>query len=307
MTTIGVSVHDSLFTGDGASRRDLLQAVVDGGLDHVTVGDHVSFQDGIGFDGLLAATAVLSASDALSVLVGVYQLPLRHPMVVARQLASISQLAPGRLVFGVGVGGEDRLEVSNCGVDPATRGRRTDESLTVLAALATGDEVDHQGEFFTLERASVRPAPSPRVPVVIGGRGEVAVRRTVEHGDGWLGIFCTPRRFAATRVEVLEASEAAGRVVAPDFFGVNVWCGLDRSPDRAREHVATAMEDLYHRPWAEFEHLSASGTAEQVAERLAEFVAGGATQITVIPAAASPQAGVELAAEVGALLRGAAG
>src|ERR1039457_6961349 len=76
---------------------------------------------------------------------GVYLLALRHPLLTARQLASISQLAPGRLVLGAGVGGEDRSEVSNSGVAPASRGRRLDECLQVLRALASGDAVDHQG------------------------------------------------------------------------------------------------------------------------------------------------------------------
>ena len=61
-----------------------------------------------------------------------YLLPLRHPVLVARQLADIERLAPGRLVLGVGVGGEDRHEVAICGVDPATRGARMDECLAVL-------------------------------------------------------------------------------------------------------------------------------------------------------------------------------
>src|ERR1039457_1332282 len=132
---------------------------------HVCVGDHVSFHDGTGFDGLTAATAALSGSDRLPVLVGVYLLALRHPLLTARQLASISQLAPGRLVLGAGVGGEDRSEVSNSGVDPATRGRRLDECLQVLRALASADAVDHQGEFFELTSARIKPAAELGRPV----------------------------------------------------------------------------------------------------------------------------------------------
>jgi alkanesulfonate monooxygenase SsuD/methylene tetrahydromethanopterin reductase-like flavin-dependent oxidoreductase (luciferase family) len=72
----------------------------------------------------------------LPVYSGVYLLPLRHPVLVARQLADIDRLAPGRLIFGVGVGGEDRREVSVCGVDPATRGLRMNECLTVVRQLS---------------------------------------------------------------------------------------------------------------------------------------------------------------------------
>jgi alkanesulfonate monooxygenase SsuD/methylene tetrahydromethanopterin reductase-like flavin-dependent oxidoreductase (luciferase family) len=83
-------------------------------------------------------------------------------------------------VLGAGVGGEDRSEVSNSGVDPATRGRRLDECLQVLRALASGDAVDHQGEFFELTAARIKPAPDPPVPLVIGGKGDTPLM-------GWIG------------------------------------------------------------------------------------------------------------------------
>ena len=79
---------------------------------------------------------------------GVYLLPLRHPVLVARQLADLSQIAPGRLTFGVGIGGEDRHEVSICGVDPATRGRRMNECLTAVRQLMTGKPVTMHNAFF---------------------------------------------------------------------------------------------------------------------------------------------------------------
>ena len=70
-------------------------------------GDHVSFIVGTGFDGLIGATHELATEPSLRAFVAVYQLPLRHPVLVARQLSSVSERYPGRLSFGVGVGGED--------------------------------------------------------------------------------------------------------------------------------------------------------------------------------------------------------
>ena len=70
--------------------------------------------------------------------VALYLLPLRHPVPVARQLATIGGFAPGRLTFGVGIGGEDRHELEICGVDPGSRGRRMDESLEILRGLSAG-------------------------------------------------------------------------------------------------------------------------------------------------------------------------
>src|ERR1700742_2474246 len=115
--------------------RDYLARVGESGIDHVCCGDHVSFGGGHGSDGLVQATALAMLHPTLPVHTGVYLLPLRHPVLVARQLADLARLAPGRLVFGVGIGGEDRREVSNSGVDPATRGRRMNESLAVLREL----------------------------------------------------------------------------------------------------------------------------------------------------------------------------
>ena len=125
--------------------RQSLSAVSAAGLDHVTVGDHVSFRGGAGSDGLVQATALAVAAPELEVHTGIYLLPLRHPVPVARQIASLALLAPGRFVFGCGIGGDDRAEVVACGVDPATRGRRMDESLAVLRPSTCGGAGQLQG------------------------------------------------------------------------------------------------------------------------------------------------------------------
>jgi alkanesulfonate monooxygenase SsuD/methylene tetrahydromethanopterin reductase-like flavin-dependent oxidoreductase (luciferase family) len=300
---VGISVHDSLMTADAGRRRGLLDLIDQAGLDYVGVGDHVSFHDGTGFDGLISATAALAANDRLPVLVGVYLLALRHPLLTARQLASISQLAPGRLMLGAGAGGEDRSEIANSGIDPATRGRRLDECLAVLRALARGEPVDHKGEFFTLESASIQPAPSPPVPIIIGGKGDAAVRRAARYGDGWLAIFCSARRFAQTRQQIADAAAALDRE-PPPWYGVNVWCGLDSDAVRARQLLASQLETLYHLPFERFERVTIAGTPAQVAEQLAPYVAAGAANLTVVPAAAAPETGVEHVAAVRSLLTG---
>lgn len=302
MLELGVSMHSSLITADARARRDFLASLEDSGLDQVTVGDHISFHGGTGFDGMVAATSVLAATDRLKVVIGVYQAALRHPMITARQVATLSELAPGRLVLGVGVGGEDRSEAANSGINPATRGRRLDETLGLLRRLATGELVDHEGEFYSLNQASILPAPSPRVPIVIGGGGDAAVRRTVAHGDGWLAMFCTSRRFAETRARILdEASAAGGRV--PDWFGFSVWCGIDSDPSRARQMLGDAMHDLYKLPTEKFEHLTPAGTPEQVADWLAPYVAAGARNITLVPIAGAAGDAVDGAAEVRRILQ----
>lgn len=282
---------------DPANRRRLLERAADAGLDHITVGDHISFHGGTGFDGLISATSVLTSQDRLSAIVGIYLLGLRHPMLAARQLSTLCRMAPGRLTLGVGVGGEDRNEIRNSGIDPTTRGRRLDEALAVIRYLATGEEVTHHGEFFDLDAASILPAPQPRVPLVIGGKGDVAVRRTAKFGDGWLGIFCSARRFAETRERILAAATDYDRQ-PPSWFGVNVWCGLDTDESRARELLRYQMESLYQLPYEKFKRIAPAGTPARVADELAEFIHAGAEHITIVPVAESPEAAIDAVANV---------
>lgn len=299
---LGVAVNDALLTPDANRRRAILSAMGDAGLDHLTVGDHISFHGGTGFDGFVSATTALASHDSLRVLLGVYLAGLRHPMATARSLATLSQIAPGRLIFGVGVAGEDRREVSNMGVDPATRGRRMDETLGLLRRFATGESVDHHGRFFDLDKARILPPVEPRIPIVVGGAGDVAVRRTVEYGDGWLGMWCSARRYAATHQQIVDGFAAAGRG-EPTFAGLNVWVGFGDDAATARAALGEEMSRLYNLPPEKFANISAAGTPADVADFLAPYVASGARTITLIPVSRSVEDGIAGAAEVRRLLR----
>ncbi len=167
---VGFRPPHEVFAEGPAALRGLLTRADALGIDQVCVGDHVSFHGGRGFDGLVQATALAALAPRMAVHTAVYLLPLRHPVPVAWQVASLAELAPGRLVFGVGLGGEDRHEVAVCGVDPATRGLRTDECLSIVRRLLAGDSVTYAGQFFQLRDASIAPAPSPPVPILVGGR-----------------------------------------------------------------------------------------------------------------------------------------
>ena len=88
----------------------------------------------------------------------------------------------------------------------------------------------------------------------------------------------------------------------PPWYGINVWCGLDADAAQATRLLAGQLESLYHLPFGKFEHLTPAGPAAQVAEALAAYRAAGAEYLTLVPAAASPEAGVEHAAAVRAVL-----
>jgi alkanesulfonate monooxygenase SsuD/methylene tetrahydromethanopterin reductase-like flavin-dependent oxidoreductase (luciferase family) len=297
---VGYRPRLPLFT-DAAALRAAVARAEASSLARLCVGDHVTFRGGQGYDGLVQATALIAQSARLQVATTVYLLPLRHPVTVARQVASIADLGPGRFAFGVGVGGDDRSEVRACGVDPATRGRRTDESLGVVRALLAGDTVDLDGEFFQLHGVTIgRHHPTP-VPILVGGRSDAALRRAGRLSEGWLGVWVSPRRFAEAAGRVEETAAAEGRDVVWQH-AIQVWCGFGASPEAARPHIAAAMESLYARPFADFERWSPLGTAEDVAEALAPFVDGGCRDINLISIAADADEALEQTIAVSELL-----
>ncbi|HEY7008484.1 MAG TPA: LLM class flavin-dependent oxidoreductase [Jatrophihabitantaceae bacterium] len=307
MADIRVGVFPPLdrLAGGPDQLRTTLTSIVDQRLDHLCVGDHVSFFVGAGSDGLITASALLTAQAELPVYVGLYLLPLRHPVPVARQLATIAQLAPGRLTLGVGIGGEDRHEVDICGVDPGTRGRRMDESLRILRGLADGTPVTFHGEFFDLQDALIVSAPSPRIPLIVGGRSDAAISRAARLGDGWLGVWVSPSRFAAVRDHFSSGAAAAGRDASRFRHALNVWCGFGATRAAARNAVATRMRAFYQMPFEPFERYSPYGTPEHVAEFLSPYVDAGCSTFNVIPCADDDESAIAAAGEVRRLLTSA--
>jgi alkanesulfonate monooxygenase SsuD/methylene tetrahydromethanopterin reductase-like flavin-dependent oxidoreductase (luciferase family) len=298
---IGMFPPSGLLEQGQETARAFLARAEKEGIDHICCGDHVSFA-GLGFDGLVQATALAMLHPALPVYTGVYLLPLRHPVLVARQLADIARIAPGRLVFGVGIGGEDRREVSGCGVDPATRGLRMDECLAVVRELLTGKAVTFHGRFFDLDETVIAPAPAEAIPIVIGGRSDAAIRRAGRRGDGWLGIWNSPRRFAAAVEMAAEEADRVGRPDPPHRHAMQVWCGLADSRHAARACLAPAMETFYQLPFERFERYCPYGTADDVAEFLAPYVAAGCTEFNLIPQSPDPDQAIAATAAVKRLL-----
>jgi len=295
--SIGMAALTPDATPTGSTR-----AIAAAGLDHVVLGDHVSFINGAGFDGLIGATHELATEPALRAFVAVYLLPLRHPVLVARQLSSMSERYPGRLTFGVGVGGEDPHEFEICGVDPRTRGRRMDESLSLLRALLAGTPVTHHGEFFDVNEALILPAPQPPIPIIVGGRSDAALRRAGRLGDGWIGIWNSARRFEEATAVIDDAAGKSGRGNVEWQHAMQVWCGFGVDPAAGRASLAPTMEGLYNVPFERFERYSPCGSPEAIAEFLAPYVSAGCRTFNLITCAGSLDTAVGGAAEVRRLL-----
>lgn len=298
--TVGCVVN-RFAAADAATRREMIDRADAVGLDHLGFGDHVSFRTGAGADGLLAAAGVLSVSDRLSSNTGVYLLPLRHPVVVARQLADLAVMAPGRFVFGVGIGGEDPHEIQSCGVDPSSRGRRMDEALHIVRELLTGAAVDYDGQHFALRGVQIAPAPAAAVPIIVGGRSDAAIHRAGRFGDGWFGIWVSPQRFGSALEAMSEAAAAIGRPT-PELNALNVWCGVGSKKEDARAHVSAAMQHYYGIPYDRFERWSPAGTPDEIAAFLVPYVAAGCTLFNLIVSGRDSDHEIEAGAQIRATL-----
>ena len=299
---VGMFAPVGAFASRKEPHTETFARIAESAVDHVCVGDHVSFHVGAGSDALIDATSVLAYYPALPCYVALYLLPLRHPVLVARQLASIAGLAPGRLTLGVGIGGEDRHELEICGVDPRTVGRRMDESLQILRGLSDGKPVSFDGEFFSLRDALIIPAPTPSIPIVVGGRSDAAVRRAGRFGDGWLGIWVSPRRFSSVVEQIAEHAGHAGRDPSGLEHAINVWCGFGPTREAARAPLAAGMQSFYQMPFEPFERYSPYGTPEDVAEFLHPYVEAGCSVFNVIPCATDHETAVTAVTELRQLL-----
>lgn len=298
---MGLAIQPDLLAASTTDVAELGRAVRDAGLDYVSVGDHVSYRGGRGVDGLVAAGALASANRGLRVVVGAFGLALRHPLVAARQLATLTTVAPGRVTLAVGVGGDDRMEMVNCGIDPRRRGERLDESLGLLVRLLRGEVVDHRGAHFVLEQASIADAgPPPRL--IVAGSAPAAVERAARYGSGWLGLLCSPRRFHRTRMAVIGRAAALDRP-APDWFGLNVWCAPAARRQDSVAELAASMRRWFGRGTERALRLCGVGEEAAVAAWLAEYVAVGATHLGITVPGATAMECVERVAPLADRLR----
>lgn len=137
------------------------------------------FFDPLGLYGVLAG-----ATEKLRIGTGVLIAAYRHPIVLAKVLATIERFAPGRIVLGVGAGWM-REEFEAVGVGYERRGTRLDEYISALRRIWSGEVASFEGEFYRWDAAGFRPTPTQPIPILVGGHSDAALRRVAKLGDGW--------------------------------------------------------------------------------------------------------------------------
>src|SRR6185503_11087457 len=196
---------------------ELVQLVDRCGYDSLWAGDHISFAVPI-LDPLLQLAQAAVVSRRLTLGTSVLLLPLRHPTPVAKQVTTLDHLTEGRLILGVGVGGEFPREYAACDVPHHERGARLAEGVQVLKKFFDGKPVSHNGRFYgPFGEVPMRPPPRQPggPPIWFAGRKESALRRIGRLGDGYLAYVITPDMYRAALRTIAAAANEAGRNPEP--------------------------------------------------------------------------------------------
>ena len=187
---VGIHLPQSGRAASPASITEAARLAESLGFADVWVSDHVAVPVDQGyptsylFDPLIALTWAAAATERIGLGTSVMIVPQRHPLELANSLASLDAISGGRLTVGAGIGWSAG-EFAALGQSFGDRGRRMDELLDVMRACWGPDPVSFDGEHVHLEPIKVQPKPAHDIPIWLGGRADVALRRAVERGDGY--------------------------------------------------------------------------------------------------------------------------
>ncbi|MFG3291767.1 LLM class F420-dependent oxidoreductase [Streptomyces sp. NPDC048179] len=258
---------------DGAGAADLVEiarAVDRAGFAYLAVCDHVAIphrlapaMSTVWYDPVATLAHLAAVTERVRLLSHVAVVGLRHPLLTAKQYATLDHLSGGRLILGVGAG-HVREEFEVLGVDFGQRGAVLDEAIDALRAALGADEFpSHHGKFYDFEGLGQRPRPAQdRVPVWVGGSSPAAVRRAALKGDGWLPQG-DPRDRLPAQIDKLRRLREDGGVGEPITVGA-------------------ITEPLYvGTPEWEVGRRTLSGAPDALAESLRAYGAMGVHQIQV--------------------------
>ncbi len=211
----------------------------------------------------------------------VVSLALRDPVLLAKQCATIDVLSEGRLLPAFGIGSPLGPEWTALDIDTKTRGRRTDESLEIIARLWRDESVDFAGKYYRLNGASIAPKPvQPDLPMWIGGSSDAAVKRTAKYGTGWQGGGETLEDAIRTVAAIKKALPEAGRTIDDDHYGASFPFHFGSASDPG---VDRAMEAYAKRTGRDPSRQFAVGDAGTILDRVGEYVAGGVHKFILRP------------------------
>ncbi len=197
----------------------------------------------------IAMAAMAAVTERIRFVTNVVKLPLRDPLLVAKQLSSLAVLSGNRVALGIGLSWIPE-EFAWTRTEMRTRGARTNEMMEILRLVCAGrgpEWVEYHGKHYDFGRLIISPAPDAPVPLYVGGHSEPALQRAARLGDGWISV-------QSTRAELVEIVESL-RTLRKEFgrddepFEVNALCVDVFDLDGFRELEALGVTELQAVPW----------------------------------------------------------
>jgi probable F420-dependent oxidoreductase len=266
-----------------AEQFELVRRVEALGFESVWTGDHVSFHNPM-YEALTLLATYIPITSRIRLGTAVYLLALRTPAIAAKITSTLDALSGGRLIFGVGVGGENPKEFEVVGVPHGERGARVTEGIDVVRTLWRDTPASFRGRFTQFEGVSLDPKPvqKPGPPIWIGGRSDAALTRAGRQGDGWVSYVVQAERYAQSVAKIRAA--AGGRSLESFAFAHLGFITVGRDWESAKAVWAQALTKRYAQ---DFEPLARKygiiGTPEQCAEQIARFEAAGCNYMIANP------------------------
>jgi len=200
-------------------------------------------------DPFVGISAMIGVTERIRFVTNVVKLPIRDPLIVAKQLSSMASLSNNRMSIGVGLSWIPE-EFAWTHTDMRTRGKRADEMIEIIKLVCAGNGpewVEYHGKHYDFDRLMMSPAPDAPLPVYVGGLSEPGFKRAARLADGWISVQNTEAEITGAINSINTYRAEYGRADGP--FEINALCTDVFDLDGYRRLADAGVTELQVVPW----------------------------------------------------------
>jgi alkanesulfonate monooxygenase SsuD/methylene tetrahydromethanopterin reductase-like flavin-dependent oxidoreductase (luciferase family) len=255
----------------------------DAGIDSIWLSDHiVSRQPDLDITCIMSMFAARTKKIKMGP--SVLTLPARDPIQVAKTYATLDYLTGscGRVIMAVGLGSDPRDCIA-CGINPDERAKRMEEGVQVMRKLWAGPNVSHEGKFYKFSDVTITPRPTKgSLDVWIGGKSDLAIKRTARYGDGWFPSFVSPEEFKDGIGKLIEYGKQYNREINTREAGVLIFTHINENRSRAQE-ITQKFFSGFPAPVEAMAARCAIGSAQECIDKVQSYVEAGCSKFVLWP------------------------